>query len=279
MSAYLLIHSLIFFLTGRKFLKIRGMASTRLILIRFSIVMNALLVVYLCVSFISPAPTVSVGNRASQHYRSLEGILESSGSLIVETKPLDKRLSLLYDSKDTRTGELVSEDQREDLGNPDVNDSLLDGKINKNENGDGDDKSKFKAVEMSVNNNGISNVADIGKEISNNQIEEDPHLQEPPREVQESVGVTEHLVAAPIATDAPDPPLDSLEKKMFSDLRDCPTRPQVPFVSQRGDFWILENYIPAAMGFRCDESVTYTTHGDYTFLDNLDTLTSRWQVR
>ena len=82
-----------------------------------------------------------------------------------------------------------------------------------------------------------------------------------------------------IDTSASNPPLDSLEKKMFSDLKDCPTRPQVPFVSQRGDFWILENYIPAAMGFRCDESVTYTTHGDYTFLDNLDTLTSRWQVR
>ena len=103
-------------------------------------------------------------------------------------------------------------------------------------------------------------------------------IQEPPRFVQESMGVTDNLVASEIATDAPDPPLDSLEKKMYPDLRDCQTRPQVSFASQRGSYWVLENYIPAAMSFRCDESITYTTHGDFTFLDNLEILTSRWQV-
>ena len=47
---------------------------------------------------------------------------------------------------------------------------------------------------------------------------------------------------------------------------------------QRGDYWILENYIPAEQSYKCDESVTYTTHGDFTFLHNLDELTRRWQV-
>jgi len=105
-----------------------------------------------------------------------------------------------------------------------------------------------------------------------------PLMQEPPRFVQESMGVTEHIVSAAIATDAPDPPLDSLERKMYPDLQGCPTKPQTSFASQRGSYWVLENYVPAAMSFRCDESITYTTHGDYTFLDNLDSLTSRWQV-
>ncbi|MCL4148352.1 UNVERIFIED_CONTAM: hypothetical protein GTU68_005145 [Idotea baltica] len=102
--------------------------------------------------------------------------------------------------------------------------------------------------------------------------------QEPPREVQERAGMTEiSLAVAPLVEESPDPPLDSLERKMYSTLRDCPSKTLNQRYTQRGDYWILENYIPAAMSFRCDESITYTTHGDYTFLDNLDPLTSRWQ--
>ena len=102
--------------------------------------------------------------------------------------------------------------------------------------------------------------------------------EEPPREVQESQGVTELLSTALLDNEVPDPPLNSLERKMYPNYRDCITRPQKPFYSQRGDYWILENYIPAVMSFRCDESITYTTHAEYSFLDNLDPLTSRWQV-
>ncbi|XP_063873317.1 beta-1,4-glucuronyltransferase 1-like [Scylla paramamosain] len=82
--------------------------------------------------------------------------------------------------------------------------------------------------------------------------------------------------ATPVV-DPPDPPLDSLERKMFPDLKECTTMPLRPFCQQRGDFWVLENYLPAVMSFRCDESITFTTHGDYTFLDNLIPITSRWK--
>lgn len=45
---------------------------------------------------------------------------------------------------------------------------------------------------------------------------------------------------------------------------------------QRGDFWVLKNYIRADHGeLRCFQSVTYTTHADYTFLDNLIPLLER----
>lgn len=101
--------------------------------------------------------------------------------------------------------------------------------------------------------------------------------EEPPREVQESVGVTEQVVVEPISMEPPDPPLDSLERKVFPDLRECSNSALRSFYYQRGDYWVLENYIPAVLSFRCDESITYTTHGDYTFLDNLEPLTSRWQ--
>ncbi|XP_042235662.1 beta-1,4-glucuronyltransferase 1-like, partial [Homarus americanus] len=72
-------------------------------------------------------------------------------------------------------------------------------------------------------------------------------------------------------------PDDSPRKKMYPDLQECQTRPLHPFSYQRGQYWVLENYIPADRSYPCNQSITYTTHGDYTFLDNLEPLTSRWQ--
>ena len=40
---------------------------------------------------------------------------------------------------------------------------------------------------------------------------------------------------------------------------------------------MLYNYIRAERQFKCDESITYTTHGQFTFLDNLEPLLERWQ--
>ncbi|KAH8269329.1 hypothetical protein KR018_004619 [Drosophila ironensis] len=48
---------------------------------------------------------------------------------------------------------------------------------------------------------------------------------------------------------------------------------------QRGDFWVLQNYVQAEHGeIKCHESITYTTHADYTFLDNLVPLLERWNA-
>ncbi|KAH8421167.1 hypothetical protein KR009_006992 [Drosophila setifemur] len=48
---------------------------------------------------------------------------------------------------------------------------------------------------------------------------------------------------------------------------------------QRGDFWVLRNYVRAEHGeIKCYESITYTTHADYTFLDNLVPLLERWNA-
>lgn len=46
---------------------------------------------------------------------------------------------------------------------------------------------------------------------------------------------------------------------------------------QRGNYWVLYNYFQATKTFRCDKSVTYTTHAEWTFLDNLVPLLDRWQ--
>lgn len=48
---------------------------------------------------------------------------------------------------------------------------------------------------------------------------------------------------------------------------------------QRGSYWVLENYVMATwQHVLCYESVTYTTHGDYTFLDNLLPLINRFMA-
>ncbi|XP_040583046.1 beta-1,4-glucuronyltransferase 1 [Lepeophtheirus salmonis] len=46
---------------------------------------------------------------------------------------------------------------------------------------------------------------------------------------------------------------------------------------QRGKYWVLYNYVrPSNKNYTCDESITYTTHGDFTFNDNLVPLLKRW---
>lgn len=47
--------------------------------------------------------------------------------------------------------------------------------------------------------------------------------------------------------------------------------------SIRGNYWVLYNYIRPSQSFNCDESITYVTHGDPTFMDNLEPLLERWR--
>uniref|UniRef100_A0A1B0FA39 Uncharacterized protein n=1 Tax=Glossina morsitans morsitans TaxID=37546 RepID=A0A1B0FA39_GLOMM len=70
------------------------------------------------------------------------------------------------------------------------------------------------------------------------------------------------------------------DKKYFDQrlrsLLKCYDRPFEPEILQKGDFWVLSNYIRADHGvLKCDEAETYTTHSDYTFLDNLVPLLER----
>lgn len=57
----------------------------------------------------------------------------------------------------------------------------------------------------------------------------------------------------------------------------CDDKPSHRAFKQRADFWVLYNYVVAEAQFGCGESITYTTQGDYTFLDNLPVLVERWQ--
>lgn len=57
----------------------------------------------------------------------------------------------------------------------------------------------------------------------------------------------------------------------------CHEKDMSPRKAMRGQYWVLYNYIGASRKLACNATLTYTTHCDHTFLDNLGTLVSRWQ--
>lgn len=68
----------------------------------------------------------------------------------------------------------------------------------------------------------------------------------------------------------------NLVSSSFRLLLKCHNKEYMPYTEQRGDFWVLKNYIRAEHGeLKCHETITYTTHADYTFLDNLVPLLER----
>ncbi|VVC89571.1 unnamed protein product [Leptidea sinapis] len=59
-------------------------------------------------------------------------------------------------------------------------------------------------------------------------------------------------------------------------LLGCNDKDMLPHTEQRGEFWVLKNYIRGDHGMiSCHESVTYTTHAGYEFLDNVQPLVER----
>lgn len=49
-------------------------------------------------------------------------------------------------------------------------------------------------------------------------------------------------------------------------------------IIQHGDFWLLKNYVRASIEVHCFETITYTTHCDFTFFDNVVPLLERWRA-
>ncbi|XP_044728931.1 beta-1,4-glucuronyltransferase 1-like [Chrysoperla carnea] len=71
-------------------------------------------------------------------------------------------------------------------------------------------------------------------------------------------------------------PEKSLNERL-KELLKCHERPMIPRTQQRGDYWVLYNYVMAEERHECYDSITYTTHADYTFMDNLVPLIERWR--
>lgn len=70
---------------------------------------------------------------------------------------------------------------------------------------------------------------------------------------------------------------EEAEQRSLAEIIACQDTIPEHRTERRGDYWVLYNYVIASRSFHCWESITYTTHADFTFLDNLETLLDRWQ--
>lgn len=74
----------------------------------------------------------------------------------------------------------------------------------------------------------------------------------------------------------------ALSESTLSRLRTilgCTERPFLYQIQQRGEFWALKNYVRAEHGtLLCHETITYTTHAGFEFLDNVQPLVERWMA-
>ncbi|XP_028169577.1 beta-1,4-glucuronyltransferase 1 [Ostrinia nubilalis] len=81
--------------------------------------------------------------------------------------------------------------------------------------------------------------------------------------------------------------LDIVDENALSDatlarlrfLLACNERDFLPQYLQRGEYWVLKNYVRADHGtVLCHETITYTTHAGFEFLDNVPPLVERWMA-
>ena len=65
----------------------------------------------------------------------------------------------------------------------------------------------------------------------------------------------------------------------LTELQQCRNVEPRAYSSMRGThYWVMYNFVEGDRRFTCDETVTYTTHGDFTFLGNLAPLVRRWRA-
>lgn len=62
----------------------------------------------------------------------------------------------------------------------------------------------------------------------------------------------------------------------FDSFANCTSKRIQPHFQTRGFYTVFYNYMIASASFKCSETVTCTTHADYTFFDNVETLVDRW---
>ena len=53
--------------------------------------------------------------------------------------------------------------------------------------------------------------------------------------------------------------------------------PSLKRIAYRNNFWVLYNHFKAKRRFECLESITYSTHGEFKFLENVLPVLERWQ--
>lgn len=64
----------------------------------------------------------------------------------------------------------------------------------------------------------------------------------------------------------------------FREITKCENKDFILEIIENDKYYIVKNYIRSIRHFQCHESITFTTHGDFKFLDNLVPLLKRWRA-
>lgn len=108
----------------------------------------------------------------------------------------------------------------------------------------------------SVNKTASSTVSDIDKKVS--AVPSEPNL------INETLDIVDE---------------NALSEATLARLRSllaCNERDFLPKTTQRGEFWVLQNYVRAEHGsVLCHETITYTTHSGFEYFDNVLPLVER----
>ncbi|XP_026725856.1 beta-1,4-glucuronyltransferase 1 [Trichoplusia ni] len=111
----------------------------------------------------------------------------------------------------------------------------------------------------SVNKTASSTVSDIDKKVS--AVPSEPNL------INETLDIVDE---------------NALSEATLARLRSllaCNERDFLPKTTQRGEFWVLQNYVRAEHGsVLCHETITYTTHSGFEYFDNVLPLVERWMA-
>lgn len=98
------------------------------------------------------------------------------------------------------------------------------------------------------------------------------------------VDLEKKISAVPLELDLMNETLDIVDENALSEatlarlgsLLACTGREFLSQTMQRGEYWVLKNYVRADHGMvQCQESITYTTHAGFEFLDNVLPLVER----
>lgn len=79
------------------------------------------------------------------------------------------------------------------------------------------------------------------------------------------------------ALPTPDKKLNEVWREEVKQKLKCKEKDDSYQILQHGNFWLLKNIVKSSETIQCHESITYTTHSDFTFLDNLLPLLDRWR--
>lgn len=82
---------------------------------------------------------------------------------------------------------------------------------------------------------------------------------------------------ARLCSNITEPTKENYVHQRIKTLTGCVDKHISPRIEQRGQYMVLYNYVRAQRRFSCYESVTYTTHADYSFMGNIIPVVERWQ--